>query len=267
MSERRDLVWLPLLRRLSEECRGWLVLKNADAALAGEGDVDCMATCDQVYRIEEIFRQWARDIGSIGWLRCSHLEGVELFYAVVSGDREELLELDVRTVQPFRGWPIVNANTLLPVAVDDPRGFRRLRAGAEAALLLLLNGLRPWGRADWTAIREKSLPGRLAGDLDGAKELCSRLGGASGRLLLRLAEALVAGRWDRAAALQLEAVSFVHALGSPRYALGRARVRLRGGRVCSLTSASLDGRKVRGHAGDFLRLAAADHPRHEVWTR
>jgi hypothetical protein len=257
--------WLPLLRRLTDECPSWLVWKNADAALAGKGDVDSAALPAELDLIEEIFRRWARDIGAVGWLRCSHLEGQDSFFTAVSADTE-LLQLDVMRVYPFRGSPIVRARTLLPLAVDDPRGFRRLRPGAEAALLLLLNGLRPWGRVDWTAIREKSLPGRLAGDLDGVKELCSRLGGGSGRLLLRLAEALVAGRWDRAAALQLEAVSLVRALGSPRYALGRARVRLRGGRDCSLTSAPLDGRMVRGHVGDFLRLVAADHPRHEVWT-
>jgi hypothetical protein len=259
-------MWLPLLRRLSEECATWLVWKNADAALVGEGDVDAAALPAELNRIEEIFRQWARDIGAVGWLRCSHLQGKDLFYAVVSGEREELLELDVMTVQPFRGWPVLEASTLLPLTVDDPRGFRRLRPGAEAALVLLLNGLRPWGRMDRAAIREKSLPERLADDLDGVKELCSCLPGPGGRLLLRLADAVVAGWWDRAAALQLEAVSFAHALGSPRYALARARVRLRGGRVCSLTSASQDGRMVRGHAGDFLRLATADHPRHEVWT-
>jgi len=266
VNEHRGPLWLPLLRRLSEECATWLVWKNADAALAGKGDVDSTADAVELPRIETIFRRWARDVGAVGWVRCSHIQGVDLFYAIVPGETVELLELDVMTVQPLRGWPVLKAGMLLPLAVDDPRGFRRLREGAEAALLLLLNGLRPWGRLDEATVREKALRGRIASDLDGVKELCSRLPSPSGRLLLRLAEGLVAGRWDRAAALQLEAASFARALGSPRYALARARTKLRGGPVCSLSSASLDGRRIRGDIRDFLARAAAQHSRHEVWT-
>jgi hypothetical protein len=266
VSGHRDQLWLPLLRRLSEECASWLVWKNADAALAGKGDVDSAALPTELDRIEEIFRQWAWDIGAVGWLRCSHLQGVDLFYAVVSGERAELLELDVMTVQPFRGWPVLEASTFLPLAVDDPRAFRRLRPGAEAALLLLLNGLRPRGRMDRAAIREKSLPERLAGDLEGVRAICSRLPHLSGRLLLRLANAVVDGRWDRAAALGLEGLSLACALFSPRFALARARAWLRGGRVCTLTSAAHDGRRIAGDLGKFLACAGAEHPRHEVWS-
>jgi hypothetical protein len=253
-------LWLPLLRQLTDACPGWLVWKNADEALAGKGDIDSAATPAEVPQVSAVFASWAGSIGAEGVFVCRHIPGKHLLFAALDTPEPRLLELDVMMVQPFRAAPLVTADVLPPLSIIDPRGFRRLRPGAEALLLAVLNGIGTGGRPNSQAIQAKSLPSRLAGDPEGVEGLCARLPGRRARLVRRVAHAVALGGWDRRAAVGLEMLSIVAATMRPAWSWNRIKGRVKGGRVCTLTAAAMDGRTIRGDFQLFLERAQREHP-------
>lgn len=69
----RATLWLPLLRRLTEAYPGWALLKNADSALLGTGDVDSLAAVRDWRGIAGEFGAWAREQGLGPVLACQHV--------------------------------------------------------------------------------------------------------------------------------------------------------------------------------------------------
>lgn len=247
-------LWLPLLRELTASCPSWLVWKNAEQALEGRGDVDGAARAADLPRIVQAFARWARDRGAPRTFLCRHIPGKTLLFC--SGSDRALAELDVMEWIAFRGGLVTRATDLAPLAVLDPLGFRRLRPGAEAALLLMFNGIRPGGRPNAAALLQKRLPARLSGDMEGVALATRTVGGS---LLARLASAVAVGSWDRRAALLLEASGVVRSVARPLRLARRLYVRMRRGRVCPLAAAVREGRHIKGDVADWLRRAERDH--------
>jgi len=248
--------WLPLLRRLTEACPTWLAWKNVDSALAGHGDIDSAIAEEEIPQAVELFTNWASNLECRHVFLCSHLGFKRLVFGVLPDG--VLLELDLGLLMTFRGAIVWRAHELLPLSILDRRRFRRLRPGAEAALLLMFNGVQHGGRPDWKAIRAKEIPERLSADPQGYLLVARSLLGNRGFFLSRLARAVSHGRWDRPAALGLEAVSLMAAPGG-RGIVRRLGIRARRGRVCALTSAALNGRHVRGDLEYWLKEAEIEH--------
>lgn len=255
--------WLPLLRRLTDACPTWFALKNIDAALEGCGDVDSAVAPSELVSALELFAQHAQDRGLPLGLECRHLPGVVLAFAV--DPPSDLVELDLMTRIGFRAGYLFRAEDLLQLTVLDPRGFRRLRAGAEAALLLLFNGLGSTGRRNTAQIQRKRVAEHLAADPAGVRLFASTtLPPGTSEILVALADRVTAGGWDRALACRLELGALGAALRHPGWAAVRWRVRRRGGKLCALTTAAISGRRITGDPEAWMRSASVGHE--VLWT-
>ena len=246
-----------LLRALTAAAPGWGVWKNADAALAGFGDVDSAAPRSEWPAIEATFAEWARAQGLGPVVACPHVPD-GLFLLALDQAARAFVELDVAGSQPLRGHALFRAGSLAPLMQLDPRGFRRLRPGAEGLVLLLLSGLRHFGRPNPERLAARRIPELLALDPEGVRE-AARLLGVAGPAALALADAVRAGRWHRGAAL---AVELRGAVLSPPSLPARARYRLVWTR-CPVNVAIRGGRRLPADVDGWLATVAEDR-RHRV---
>ena len=217
-------LWLPLLQRLTDVCPHWGIWKNADAALAGSGDMDSTAPVGYWGSIVSEFRRWAHEHGLGPVTACRHVRGV-LFLLALDRKASCFLELDVNAKKYFRGWTMFRSEYLAPLMEMDERGFRRLRPGAEGVMLLLGNGTRWGGRPNADGLRRKRIPHVLRQDPEGVRMTASCLFGGAQHALVRAAGQVARGKWDRRSMLALEAWALSRAVAEPRVLSGRLRSR------------------------------------------
>jgi hypothetical protein len=250
--------WVPLLRELTERSPLWGVWKNADAAIAGHGDIDATSSPQDRELLVEAFTRWASqyDMGPV--IRCPHLPGSHLAVAV-RGD--ELVELQLNERALLRGATLFTARQLQPMMVMDPRGFRRLRSGAEAFLLVFHVVLRPGGRFSPAGLERKPILAMMRDDPAGVRAAARAVFGPVRKPSLAVAEALLAGRWDRRSALEVEAWIAARGALHPGLWASWARGHLPGGHGCPLLPALRGGRRIEGDVPDWVarvqRLHAA----------
>jgi hypothetical protein len=245
--------WLPLLRQLTSVDPAWGVWKNADRALEGEGDIDSVAPKDAWPALVDEFRRWAREsrIGPV--VACSHAPGTLVVVGCAGRTPTRLLQLDVYE----RVAGVADASALEPVMEKDPRGFRRLRPGAEG-LLLLLAITRRGARRPRSAHDLERVAQLVTDDPDGARCVASCLGDVGPRALAG-ATAVAAGRWDRRPMLALEFGYLVRALRDPRPRAAWLAFVLRGRRRCPVLLALARGRVVPGDLAAWLDEVARSH--------
>jgi hypothetical protein len=257
--EDRSSLWLPLLRRLTEASSWWVVWKNVDSALSGTGDIDAAAPEADWPIIEHEFRHWATELELGPVIVCHHIPG-GLNLVAVPSTMPTLLELGVKARRIWRGTTLFVLDDLKPLMVLDPRGFRRLRPGAEGLFKLLLNGARWDGSPNRDSLRTKRVAELLREDPGGAS-MAARLFGPARGAVLYAAQRVAAGEWDRRAILTVEGWALLRALGSPVVAAKRARFRLRARATCPVISTLLgDHRRIPDDREAWLRRVAASHP-------
>lgn len=255
--DRSDL-WLPLLRRLTERFPGWAVWKNVESALAGRGDIDSFAPPDSWDAIEGVFVDWARENRLGPLLVCRHIPQGPHYVALEPGS-PYLLVLDVKRLGTFRGASLIDVEDLARLAVLDPRGFRRIRPGAEGVLKLVYNGMRPGGGKNAAGLAEKGVVPLLESDPEGVRE-AARLFGPAEAAVLRAVRAVVAGGWDRRALLRAEAWSLAKAMTEPRVMLGRLWLKLVRVRRCPVLRVIRErGRRIPGDPEAWLEEVARTH--------
>ena len=198
------------------------------------------------------FRNWAREeaIGPV--IQCRHFSGLLILVACAGEGPTRLLQLDVYSRHLFRGAPVVSADELVPLTGLDELGYRRLRPGAEA-LLLLLRRLPRGGRTPSPAARAPILE-LLATDPAGAAELAAVLGFPPRALRM-----LQAGGWDRRSSLGFELRTASRLLKHPaelRAGMALDYRRLRG---CTLMETLEQGRRVEGDRSEWLSMIARTH--------
>ncbi|MDE3101420.1 MAG: hypothetical protein KGJ98_04210 [Chloroflexota bacterium] len=201
--------WLPLLQDLTRTLPDWAVWKNVDRALAGMGDVDSVAPPTEWPTIARAFARWARehDLGPV--VACTHIPvGIELI--AVPAPRTAFIELGAKARRIYRGSTVYTASAFLPLMEMDPRGFRRLRPGAEGLFKLLLGGVHRDGTPDPRALTEKRAPALIAEDPEGARR-ASALLGVAGPAAFAAATAAARGEWDRPAMLVVQAWALARA--------------------------------------------------------
>ncbi len=222
--------WLPLLRSLSAISRTAGVWKNAEPALAGEGDIDFSAPRADWDGIIDLFIDWAGERGFTPAVVCRHAPDTMFLLAVQPG-AVRFLQLDVRSRVTFRGSTVFKAEDLGPMMRMDPRGFRQLRPGAEGLLKLVLRGLSSGGRPKPSGLQRERVAALIAEDPDGARRAAA-LFGLGERALLAGMEALAAGRWNRPAMIGVEVRSLLRGVVEPATAWRRVRSRLFDGDPC-----------------------------------
>jgi hypothetical protein len=224
--------WLALLRDLTIATPSWGVWKNADAAMIGDGDIDSSAPMAEFTAITDVFAEWARqqELGPV--VVCRHIPRV-MFLAALDPDRPTFYELDVLGRKYFRGAPFFVAEQLVPMMEQDARGFRRVRPGVEGVILLVQNGAHRGGAANTEGLARRGVRTLLTADPDGVRQAATLFGSAAGAAL-DLADAVVAGNWDRRAMQHLELHAVAKAVAAPTVPLGRLRLRLWTKRRCPL---------------------------------
>jgi hypothetical protein len=213
--------WLPLLQRLTHVCESWGVWKNADRALAGHGDVDSVAPAAEHVLLRDEFYGWAAKANLHWVIQCRHAGGI---LVLIAGDRSRWAQLDLVSATPFRGARLFSAEDLVPLMLMDPRGFRRLRDGAEGLFLLLYKGLHWGGRPDWPNLSKYMVLDKIARDWTGAESAAALLGSASVPLL-RAARSATMGEWKSYALLHAEALTLMRAFTDPGALVSRAIAR------------------------------------------
>jgi hypothetical protein len=244
--------WLPLLRGLTSQTRTWAVWKNPASALAGEGDVDSMAGEQEWPIVVREFRDWAHEVGIGPVIQCTHFSGLLILVACAGQRPTRLLQLDVYSRHFFRGAPLVTADELVPLAGVEAQGYRQLRPGAEA-LLLLLRGLPRGGRALAPAARAPILE-LLKSDPVGAGALAALLGFPP-----RALRAFEVGGWDRRSFLAFEMHAASRLLLHPAELLACVALDYRRLRGCSLVESLEQGRRVEGERSAWLSEIARTH--------
>jgi len=262
----RTELWLPLLQRLSQLCPYWVVWKNAESAFTGVGDIDAAAPDADWPTIELEFRHWAQEhkVGPVAV--CHHIPGGMNLVAVPPG-MATLLEVGVKATRIWRGTTLFVLDDLKPLMDWDPRGFRRLRPGAEGLFKLLLNGVRWDGKPNAEGLRSKQVIPLLQQDPGGVYEAARVLGPAQ-HLAIRAAERVVAGGWDRNAMLAVQFWALLKCARHPTLTINRVRFLMlnRMGLPftqtlrCPVVAALDDKRRIPVNREQWLMRVAATHP-------
>jgi hypothetical protein len=249
--------WLPLLQRLTASVPESFVWKNADPALDGIGDIDYCAPRRTWQTIHHEFGEWAAasHLGPV--IRCPHIPyGMVLVTAADGG--HALYELDVRDRVTVRGGTLFRADDVKPFLETDPRGFRKLRPGAEGIVKLVLYGMRRGGRRRPEGLAKERVALLLAKDPEGARA-AARLFGAAQRAAIKGGEKAATGDWDRRAMSIVNARTNARALINP---VGVAR-RVRYGydrKRCPVMRAIIEHhRRIPGDRSEWLREVARTH--------
>jgi hypothetical protein len=233
-------------------------MKNVDRMLKGSGDIDSLAPTSSWLGISDVFEEWAFSNGFTGVASCRHVPGVLLLMAI-SPDEPALSELDVCDECYWRGSRLFTAAQVAPLIVQDPRGFRCLRPGAQGLFVLLLNGVRRGGKQDVLAIEDKQVRELVESDPEGARSAARTLGFAQGAAM-RLAGALRDREWDRGAALWLEAQALTRALMGPRRLVARIGFRIGAFRTCPVVEATKGSWNTPRDLEGWLNVVADTHP-------
>jgi hypothetical protein len=250
--------WLPLLRRITDASPDWLVWKNADFALAGDGDIDSAAPAREWPKIVPEFVSWAREFELGPVAVCKHIGGgMELI--AIPAEAIAFVELGMKAKRFFRGSTLYRAEDFLPLAQLDTRGFRRLRPGAEGLMKLVLQGFRWSGAPNLRALREKRVLELIRSDPVGARA-AARLLGVAEAAAITAADAALSGRWDRRAVLTVQTRQLVRGLWDPGPLVRRARFKFAGGKPCAVTRAMFeDRRRIPNDRERWLALVRRDH--------
>ena len=209
----RTRIWLPLLGRLTDDVPDWVVLKHPDSAFTGAGDIDSAAPRSRWPTITRTFEAWAEAQGLGAVIECPHAP-TWLHLVALDPTGGRFYELDVNERKLFLGSTFYRAADLITLATVDPRGFRRLRPGAEGLIKLAHNGTRRGGRRNAEGLQAKGVAALLASDRDGIR-IASRLFGWAGFAARRGATAVIEGRWDRAAMALIEGRAVIRAPVEP----------------------------------------------------
>lgn len=250
-------MWVPLLRRLTETLPAWGLWKNADAALGGHGDFDSTAPSSDWGAITAAFQEWSEAHGFAPATACHHVPGV-LFLVAVDRDKGRLVELDVNARKYFRGWTMFRPEGLAGLMEIDERGFRRVRPGAEAVILLTQNGMRWGGRADPAGLRRKRVAELLRSDPEGVAAAARLFGPARGALA-HLAARVERGRWSHPAALAVEAYAVARAVAAPGVLVTRLWAKRVKRRCPVLISIFSNERRVPADVDGWVAAVARDH--------
>ncbi len=254
--------WLTLLGRLTERVPGWMVMKSVESALTGTGDVDSVAPLEAWPRVIDQVRTWAGEHGLGPVIVCPHVPNV-LHLITLDPDRPFFFELDVNRRKIFLGSTLFYPRDLFALSVVDTRGFRITRPGTEGLLKLVQNGAKRGGRPDWEGIRRKRVAELLATDPEGVRA-GARLFGRGADAVVRVANAVLEGRWDRKSMLQVEAHCILRGLGDVTALAARVRFRIVR-RRCPVLKAVFEGaRQVPGDRHAWLEAVRRSHEVHET---
>jgi hypothetical protein len=239
----RSPVWLPLLTRLTRTIPSWGMWKSADSAFFGNGDIDSVASSEDLPLIEAEFARWAGEqkLGPV--IVCPHAAPFMRVLVALDKDQRSLLELDLTLRKTFHGATLFVPADLVPLMSIDEQGVRKIRPGAEGVILLLHNGMRKGGLPNREGLQGKRVVELLQQDPVGI-EAAAQLFGPGASAVSAGARSLIEGHWNRRAMVAVEAWSLLRALKEPGLLLARTRFRFVTKQRCPLLKQVYGGRRV-----------------------
>jgi hypothetical protein len=249
---------LGLVRALSAAAPSFALLWAADVSVDGSGDLDAAATRADWGAVWQVHKKWALDGQARAVVSCAHVPGLLMMAAIFPGV-ESFSELDVSDEIFFRARTLFNAEQIATLAIDDRRGFRRVRPGAEGVIVFLMKSLRRGGRPDRGVLGGRGVYEMLDSDPEGAR-MAIELLGRPGRHLAHAIETVRAGESGRADLLRVEASALVGALRSPKTVARRAWFRARRRGPCPVAAALEGSRRVPSDVDAWLLAVADRHP-------
>jgi hypothetical protein len=259
--QRREL-WLALLRRLTNVSSTFLVWKNVDSALDGQGDIDAAAAPADWDALEQQFLEWARELDLLPAALCHHIPGGRNLIAAPMGT-PTFFELSIKHDKAFRGSTLFVLDDLLAMSENDDRGFRKLRPGAEGLLKLVLNGSKWLGRPDNEGLTSKHVRELVASDPEGVA-MASKVFGPAQSAARTLAVAVAEGGWDRRAMCIVEAHAVAKGFLHPSVMARRGWFRLTAQRQCPVVYAIGHGRVIQEPRDAWLADVARGHVLHDA---
>ena len=253
-------LWVPFLNRLTEKLPDWGLWKNAEAALAGEGDFDSMAPQARWDEIEREFAEWAISNGFGPVAGCREVPGV-LFLIALDKPNATFLELDVNARKYFRGWTCFEPKDIAGLMELDAKGFRRVRPGAEGVILLTQNGLKWGGAPNAAGLEKRRVREVLQSDPEGVREAASLFGFARGSVV-KGAEAVMRGSWDRRAMMTVEARALAGAVAEPSVLWTRLVAKRVKNDCPLLTAIFTHDRTIHGDPDAWIAKVAKTHEVH-----
>lgn len=256
----RDLpsLWLPLLNKLSAASADQGVWKNAEPGLTGEGDIDFVAPRSEWEGIRILVQSWAAQVGLGPVIVCRHMPNAE-FFLTVDRSVPDFLQLDVRDRATFRGSTVFEPSDIAPLMEMDPRGFRRLRAGAEGLVKLVISGTAPTGRPKPRTLKKENVIELLESDPAGMHAAAASVFARVEDSVLAGANAAMRGGWNRRAMAIVEARYLLKGMTEPGTVVGRLRAR-RVKKDCEIMRTSLGARRrIQGDVDDWLQRVARGH--------
>ncbi|HWE81789.1 MAG TPA: hypothetical protein VG265_09070 [Gaiellaceae bacterium] len=238
-----------LMTRLTLADPAWAVWKSVERAVTGAGDIDAVAPRSAWPTLTAAVAEWARAERLGPTIVCRHLPATQVD-VVCAGSA--LVQIDLHE----RAAGVAGAETLTRMTELDDRGFRVVRPGARALLVLLSRARRR--RA--SLLRDddrREIESLVASDPEGAQALAAELG-PLGWLLPRVLRELEKGNTSSRAALELELFHLSCALRDPRQRLSWARYRL--GRKCPVLTALGSGRRVPDDRSRWIESVKRTHP-------
>jgi hypothetical protein len=221
----RGLLWLPLLQRLTAISPSSVVWKNASSALEGQGDLDLVAPPADWERIAVEFRRWASAESLHPVAVCRHVPGA-IFLLAVDPERPAFFELDIKARGTLRGTTVFRPRDLQSLAELDPRGFRRLRPGAEGLLKFMMNCIRDDGGLNRDRLNRERVAELLRADPVGVRAAAELFGSNAARVL-QLAADLLRGDWNPRRMRMLRARLRLRLILDPASVVHRVRMRTR----------------------------------------
>jgi thymidylate kinase len=221
----RGLLWLPLLQRLTQLSPSSVVWKNASSALEGRGDLDVVSPPEDWEAIEAAFRRWARAESLHPVAVCRHVPGA-IFLLAVDPERPAFFELDIKARGAIRGTTVFRPRDLQPLSDLDPRGFRRLRPGAEGLLKLMMNCIRDDGGLNHDRLNRERVAELLQADPVGVRAAAG-LFGSNGSRVVQLTADLLRGDWHPRRGRMLRARLRLGLILDPASVVQRVRMRTR----------------------------------------
>jgi hypothetical protein len=220
-------------------------------------DIDSVADPSEQDVITRRFLDWAARNDFFPVISCNHLPGSLLLVAAAADGRLVELHLVHRAI--LRGAVLFEAAELEPMMVADPRGFRRLRTGAEGLMLFFHNGITKSGSPDRGALETKGILKMIQEDPHGADLAAQVFGGGAGNARKAVAAA-GRGEWSRSAILFVEIVLALRALRRPSLLASRIAFRVAGAAYCPVLAALQSGRRTDSTQEEWLQNVRRSHP-------
>ncbi len=255
---RREECWRGLIRHLADVDPSVTILKNAESALTGTGDLDVLLGRPGMRRVVEGAVEWSR-ANDAQCMVCDHVPDGPHIVVVVPGQAHALV-VDLKWRRSLFGATLITARAAQECSARSEFGPLQLTQGAEGVVKLCLYGIDGnWG-LDYRKLDAKEVLAALREDPEGAMRTAALMSQPTWLLSWVIGEA-AARRPGRLAASALKARLLVGAVAEPGTGPRRLYYKAVQRANCPIMSVvKFNGRRVPGDPARWFAASKEAHP-------